>query len=151
METVNIVSNSFDAEQGMAGGSAINVAIKSGTNQYHGSLHWFHTNAALRARNFFNTTTGIPKNILNQGGYTIGGPIKKNKLFFFAAFQETSTRQSPTGLRAFVPTAAMLQGDFTTIAFDRGDDNQGRGTNDRSGDADRVHDGVGGELTAPAR
>ncbi|HTM47888.1 MAG TPA: TonB-dependent receptor [Bryobacteraceae bacterium] len=114
VETVNIVSNSFDAEQGMAGGSAINVAIKSGTNEYHGSLHWFHTNAALRARNFFNTTNGIPKNILNQGGYTIGGPIKKNKLFFFTDFERTVRREFRQAFRT-VPTDGLKRGDFSFL------------------------------------
>ena len=53
VETVNVVTNSFDAEQGMAGGAAVNVSIKSGTNEFHGTGHWFHTNSALRARNYF--------------------------------------------------------------------------------------------------
>jgi hypothetical protein len=114
VETVNIVSNSFDAEQGMAGGSAINVAIKSGTNEYHGSLHWFHTNAALRARNFFNTTNGIPKNILNQGGYTFGGPIKKNKLFIFTDWERTVRREFRSAFRT-VPTDGLKRGDFSFL------------------------------------
>ena len=53
VEVVNIVTNSFDAEQGMAGGAAVNVQIKSGTNEFHGSAHGFHTNSALKARNYF--------------------------------------------------------------------------------------------------
>ncbi|MGH9718774.1 MAG: TonB-dependent receptor domain-containing protein [Bryobacteraceae bacterium] len=114
VETVNIVSNSFDAEQGMAGGSAINVAIKSGANDYHGSLHWFHTNAALRARNFFNVTSGIPKNILNQGGYTVGGPIKKNKLFFFTDWEKTVRREFRSAFRT-VPTEGLRRGDFSFL------------------------------------
>lgn len=114
VEAVNIVSNSFDAEQGMAGGSAINVSIKSGTNDFHGTAHWFHTNSALRARNFFNTTTGIPKNILNQGGYTFGGPIKKNKLFFFTDWEKTVRREFRSALRT-VPVAAMRTGNFSAL------------------------------------
>ena len=80
VETVNIVTNSFDAEQGMAGGAAVSVSIKSGTNDYHGSGQWFHTDSALRARNYFFVGTEIPENILNQFGGTLGGPIKKNSL-----------------------------------------------------------------------
>lgn len=114
VESVNIVTNSFDAEQGMAGGSAINVAIKSGTNEYHGSAHWFHTNSALRARNFFNPTNGIPKNILNQAGYTIGGPIKKNKLFFFTDWERTVRREFRSVFQT-VPTDAMKRGDFSSL------------------------------------
>ena len=53
IETVNIVTNAFDAEQGMAGGAAVNVSIKSGTNQFHGSAHEFHTNSKLKARPYF--------------------------------------------------------------------------------------------------
>ena len=62
IEAVNLVSNSFDAEQGMAGGAAINVSIKSGTNQFHGSGHWYHTNSKAQARNFFFTAPQLPKN-----------------------------------------------------------------------------------------
>ena len=75
IEAVNLVSNSFDVEQGMAGGAAINVSIKSGTNQFHGSGHWYHTNSKVQARNFFFTAPQLPKNLLNQFGGTIGGPI----------------------------------------------------------------------------
>ncbi len=114
VEAVNIVSNSFDAEQGMAGGSAINVSIKSGTNDFHGTAHWFHTNSALRARNFFNATNGIPKNILNQGGYTAGGPIRKNKLFFFTDWERTVRREFRSTFQT-VPTEAMRRGDFSAL------------------------------------
>ena len=119
IETVNVVTNSFDAEQGMAGGAAMNVTIKSGTNQYHGSAHWFHTNSAFKARNYFYclyTCPGDPnhpaKNILNQAGGTIGGPIKKNKLFFFADWEETARRLNASGLKT-LPTAALKAGDFS--------------------------------------
>jgi len=114
VEAVNIVTNSMDAEQGMAGGSAINVAIKSGTNEFHGSTHWFHTNSHMRARNFFNTTGGIPKNILNQGGYTFGGPIKKNKLFFFTDWERTIRREFRQAFRT-VPTEGLRRGDFSFL------------------------------------
>src|SRR5258707_453676 len=90
VETVNVVSNSFDAEQGMAGGAAMNVTIKSGTNSFHGAGWEFLTNSALKARNYFYclySCTGdpnrAPKNVQNQFGGMFGGPIIKNKLFFF--------------------------------------------------------------------
>lgn len=114
VEAVNIVTNAFDAEQGMAGGSAINVAIKSGTNDYHGSLHWFHTNAAFRARNFFNVSSGIPKNILNQGGGTFGGRIIRNKLFFFTDWERTVRREFRSAFRT-VPDANLRTGDFSAV------------------------------------
>jgi hypothetical protein len=112
VEMVNIVTNSFDAEQGMAGGAAVSVSIKSGTNEYHGTGHWFHTNSALRARNYFFYGDQLPKNILNQFGGTFGGPIKKNKLFFFGSWERTVRRQNASAFRT-VPSAALRQGDFT--------------------------------------
>ena len=127
VEQVNIVSNSFDAEQGMAGGAAMNVTIKSGTNQFHGGGWEFHNNSALKARNYFYclySCTGdpnqAPKNIQNQFGGMIGGPIVKNKLFFFADWERTTRRQAASALRT-VPTAAMRKGDFNgtgTTLFD---------------------------------
>jgi len=102
IESVNIATNSFDAEQGAAGSTAVNVQIKSGTNQYHGSLHEFHHDSSLEARDFFfpktitiaGVTTPRPKNknVQNQFGGTIGGPIKKDKLFFFGDYERTLQR-----------------------------------------------------------
>ena len=118
VETVNVVSNSFDAEQGMAGGAAMNVTIKSGTNKFHGAGWEFLTNSALKARNYFYclySCTGdpnrAPKNVQNQFGGMFGGPIKKNKLFFFADWERTTRRQAASALRT-VPTAALRKGDF---------------------------------------
>jgi hypothetical protein len=82
LETVNVTTSAADAEQGMAGGSAITLVTKSGTNELHGSAFWYHDNQRLRARNFFFTPTTVkPVSIYNNFGGTIGGPIKKNKLF----------------------------------------------------------------------
>ena len=118
VETVNIVSNSFDAEQGMAGGAAMNVTIKSGTNSYHGGGWEFLTNSDLKARNYFYclySCTGdpnrAPKNVQNQFGAMFGGPIKKNKLFFFSDWERTERRQAASAFRT-VPTAALRTGDF---------------------------------------
>jgi len=112
IETVNIVTNGFDAEQGMAGGAVVNVQIKSGTNDFHGSGHWFHTNSQMKARPFFFFENRLPKNILNQWGGTFGGPIKKNKLFFFANWERTTRRQYAFAFRT-VPTDALKNGDFS--------------------------------------
>lgn len=111
IEAVNLVSNAFDAEQGMAGGAAINVTIKSGTNEFHGSGHWYHTNSAVQARNFFFTGSGLPKNLLNQFGGTFGGPIKKNKLFFFSNFERTTRRRFASAFRT-VPDSSLRTGNF---------------------------------------
>ena len=119
IETVNVVSNSFDAEQGMAGGAAMNVAIKSGTNQFHGAAWEYHTNSRLKARNYFYclySCSGDPnlpaKNLNNQFGLRLGGPIKRNKLFFFADWERTTRRQAASAFRT-IPTAALRNGDFT--------------------------------------
>jgi hypothetical protein len=93
IQEVNIVTNSFDAEQGLAGGAAINVITKSGTNAYHGAGWVYDTNSATQARSFFQTTPQVPKNILVQWGYAAGGPIIKNKLFFFTDLERTTQRQ----------------------------------------------------------
>jgi hypothetical protein len=115
IETVNVVTNSFDAEQGMAGGAAINVQIKSGTNQFHGSGHWFRTEQYLAARNYFQTDeTKFTKNRnnRNQFGGTFGGPILKDKLFFFVDYERTTQRQLAGPDTRTLPTAAMAMGDF---------------------------------------
>ena len=84
IEVVNVVTNSFDAEQGLAGGAAINLQIKSGTNAIHGSGFWYHNNQKLQAFPYFKAgLSQKPKFIYNQAGATIGGPIKKNKIFYF--------------------------------------------------------------------
>jgi hypothetical protein len=137
IETVNVVSSSFDAEQGMAGGAAMNVAIKSGTNAFHGAAWEFHTNSELKARNYFYCLYSCsgdpntpPKNLNNQFGVTLGGPIKKNKLFFFADWERTTRRQSASALRT-IPTTALRGGDFTGTGGRIYDPNTGKpdGTN----------------------
>ncbi|MCC7155844.1 MAG: TonB-dependent receptor [Bryobacterales bacterium] len=112
IETVNVVTNSFDAEQGLAGGAAINVQIKSGTNQMHGSAFWYHNDNNTKARPFFlPRTQDIPKLVYNQNGGTFGGPIKKDKLFYFASYEGTYDREF-AGALSTVPTVAMKAGNF---------------------------------------
>ena len=88
VETVNVVTNSFDAEQGMAGGAAVNVSIKSGTNDIHGSGFEFFRNDVLNANTWESNWQGADKSKVrwNQFGGTIGGPIKKDQLFFFGDY-----------------------------------------------------------------
>ncbi len=98
IETANVVTNSFDAEQGNAGGAVVNVQIKSGTNQFHGDAHELHTDNALVNLNYFQpSTTRKPLNVFNQFGGAIGGPIKKDKLFFFGDWESTRQVQAPNG------------------------------------------------------
>jgi Carboxypeptidase regulatory-like domain len=88
IETVNITSNSFDAETGLAGGAAVNVSIKSGTNDLHGSLFEYHNSNVTKAKPFFLPPgERKPKQIFNQMGGTIGGPILRQKLFFFGSYE----------------------------------------------------------------
>ena len=113
LETVNVVTNSFDAEQGLAGGSAINVQIKSGTNQLHGSAFEYHTNEQMRAQNYF-TPPGTPKGKwrYHQFGATLGGPVKRNKVFYFGSYESTRDRQNVTRTIS-VPTEALRRGDLS--------------------------------------
>ncbi len=113
IETVNITTDSFDAEQGMAGGAAVTVTTKSGTNQIHGVLFAFWDNNHLQARNFFYQRSSTPFSLHNIDGGTIGGPIKKNKLFFFGGWEGTWERTNYSSLFT-VPTEAMRRGDFST-------------------------------------
>jgi hypothetical protein len=116
IETVNVVSSSFDAEQGLAGGSAVNVQLRSGTNELHGSAFEFHNNNNTKARPFFlPRNQNKPKWVYNQFGGTIGGPIKRDKLFFFASYEAQFDRRFADGLYT-VPTAAMRTGDLTASA-----------------------------------
>jgi hypothetical protein len=116
IETVNVVSNSFDAEQGLAGGAAISVQIKSGTNNFRGSAFEYHTNEALRANNYFappGTTKGTWR--YHQYGGTLGGPIRRNKLFFFGSYEGTRDRQNVSETHT-VPTEALRRGDLSASA-----------------------------------
>jgi len=119
IETVNVVTNSFDAEQGQAGGAAMNVVVKSGTNSFHGSAHEFHFDQNLAARDYFQTDlTRFPKknrNNQNQFGGTFGGPIKRDKLFFFVDYERTTQRQLAGPDTRTLPTAAMAMGDFRNL------------------------------------
>src|SRR5712692_2306039 len=112
IESVSVSCNSFDAEQS-AGGGAVNITVKSGTNAVHGTLFEDHTNQHLKAYAWAaDRTQPNPKYINNQYGGTIGGPIKKDKLFYFASFEGTGLSQTAPFL-AQVPTAAMRTGDLS--------------------------------------
>jgi hypothetical protein len=117
IESVNVVTNNFDAEQGSAAGAAVNVQIKSGTNQIHGTGFEEFTNQALRTRNYFQTPLRLavkPKNIKHQYGGTIGGPIIKDKLFYFGDYQRTTQRGIGSSTLT-LPTTAMRGGDFSAF------------------------------------
>jgi hypothetical protein len=114
IEAVNITTNSFTAEQGLAGGAAVTVITKSGGNQLRGLLHHNHTNSAFAARNFFFLGQNVPLNLINQFGATLGGPIKKDKLFFFTSYEGMIQRQNYSTITS-VPNAAQRDGQFTGL------------------------------------
>ena len=113
IEAVNVVTNSMDAETGMAGGAAVNVLTKSGTNRFDGTLFEHHINSALKARNVFYFDPQKPKFNQNQWGGTLGGPIVRNKLFFFGSHERTN-RESNVSRFFTVPTAEARRGDFSS-------------------------------------
>src|SRR5271155_3728827 len=103
IEEFRIITNNFDAEYGNYSGGQINVVTKSGTNQFHGDLFEFNRNTALNGRDFFAPSIG--KFIQNQFGGIVGGPIKKDKVFFFADYQGSRSIIGPTSI-ASVPSLA---------------------------------------------
>ena len=114
LQEFKVETSALPAQYGHHSSAAVNGVTKSGTNSFHGGLFEFIRNGAVNARNTFSSTVDQLKR--NQFGGTIGGPILKNKLFFFAGVQGTIQRSAPALNIAFVPTAQMLQGDFTSIA-----------------------------------
>jgi Carboxypeptidase regulatory-like domain/TonB dependent receptor/TonB-dependent Receptor Plug Domain len=130
IESVNLVTNAFDADQGMAGAASVNVQIKSGTNTFKGSAYEYGVDSRLRSRAHFlptNLTKGSSS--VHQLGGTLGGPVVHNKFFFFFADEVLRQRtrggdaQGQTGTNGFstLPTAAMRQGDFSatgTVIYD---------------------------------
>jgi len=136
--TVNLDTNSFNAEQGLAGGASINVTTKSGSHDFHGTAWEFYQDAGLNARPYTATPQSsptIPKNVFNQFGFNIGGPVYipkiltgKQKLFFFDNFERTTRRQLISGTLT-VPDANMIAGNFSEVAaFDPLYDPQPGGT-----------------------
>jgi hypothetical protein len=114
LQEFKVENSGSSANSGIRSGGAVAAVTKSGTNEIHGDGFEFVRNYDFNARNFFASKRDSLKR--NQYGGTIGGPIQKDKLFFFAGYQGTRTRSDPTGVSSFVPTAQMLAGDFTTIA-----------------------------------
>jgi len=112
LQEFDVRTSGLTAEIGT--GSAVAAVTKSGTNEFHGDAFDFVRNDLFNARNYFAIKNSTLKR--NQFGGTIGGPIRQGKLFFFAGYQETTIRQDPANVQAFLPTAAMLAGDWTTVA-----------------------------------
>ena len=116
IQEVNVVTSSYDAEQGLAGGSAINVQIKSGTNEVHGSGFEYHSDQHLKAwpESVPSGQSEKPKLVENQFGGTVGGPIKKDKLFYFVSYEGSYDHRN-VQKKVTVPTDAMRAGDFSSF------------------------------------
>src|SRR5262245_26488711 len=113
LQEFKVEASGMSAQNGMHSGGAVNAVTKQGTNEIHGSAFEFVRNYLFNARNYFALSRDSLKR--NQFGGTLGGPVVPNKLFFFGGYQGTTTRSDPGDTIRFVPTAAMLGGDFTTI------------------------------------
>ena len=109
VQEFRVVTSDFTAEYGRAGGGVINVTTKSGTNQFHGSLYEFNRVSALAANTYQNDANGVAKPgfTRNQFGYSIGGPIVKNKLFFFSSTEWTRVRSSATNTQSIIDPAFL--------------------------------------------
>ena len=106
----SVETSSLPARNGLHPGGLVNAVTRSGSNQWHGTAFEFVRNGSVNATNFFGKPDSLKR---NQFGGTIGGRVKRDKLFFFFGFQQSNIRQDPTNSTAYVPTAAMLGGDFT--------------------------------------
>jgi len=107
IQEMNVLTSNYDAEYGSAAGAVTIVETKSGTNQFHGDAFEYLQNTNLNANNFFNNSQGLPRPALhyNQFGATFGGPIRKNKTFFFGDYQGTR-RGEPETYTSTIPTIA---------------------------------------------
>jgi hypothetical protein len=149
VQEVNISTNSMDAEQGMVNGAAINVTIKSGTNQFHGEAHEFHTDDGMKNKNYFIAPgTKKPLNVFNQYGGSLGGPIIRNKLFFFGDWEGSRQSQQAASPNQTVPygslnyATALAAGYFDFSTF---------GVVDANGDPAHIYDPLTGAANGAGR
>ncbi len=115
VEEVNVQTANYNVQKGLTAGAATDVITKSGTNQFHGQLYGYHTDASLDAQNtFVHTASGKkPHNVQNNDGVAIGGPIVKNKVFFFGNWDGFYQRQSAAD-QNLIPPTDMRSGDFSS-------------------------------------
>jgi len=111
LEEFSLQTSAYSADRGRNAGAIMNAVTRSGTNQFHGTAFEFLRNEKLNARNFFANT--IPPFKRNQFGGTFGGPVRRDKTFFFGSYQRTSERSSPGALNPTVLTAAERRGDWS--------------------------------------
>jgi outer membrane receptor protein involved in Fe transport len=113
LEEFSIQTNAYGADRGRNAGAFMTAVTKSGTNQFHGTLFEFVRNEKMNARNFFANT--VPPFKRNQFGATLGGPIQRDRTFFFFSWQSTYERSAPGAVTATVPTAEQRLGDFSAL------------------------------------
>jgi hypothetical protein len=113
VQEFKVVTNGYSAEYGRSMGGVVTVTTKSGTNDLHGTLFFFGRNEAVDARNYFTPATASkPPFKRDQYGFSVGGPVKKNRAFLFGDVQWTKVRQSQVNINS-VPPLPWRQGDFT--------------------------------------
>ncbi len=112
LQEFTIQSSNYGAQYGGAG-ALVQLSTRSGTNQVHGSAYEFLRNTVLNAKNYFQQT--VPPFKLNQFGGTVGGPILKDRTFFFFSAEDLQQRSSPNPISITVPTAPELRGDFSAL------------------------------------
>ena len=108
-----VISNNFDSRYGYSPSAIVTIQTKSGTNAFHGGVFEFLRNTDLNAADYFSHNVSTLKR--NQFGGYVGGPILKDKLFFFVNYQGTRATQAGSANSTFTPTQAMLNGDFTAV------------------------------------
>ena len=111
VQEFKVQNNSFSAEFGNNGGTILNMLLKQGSNNFHGSGWWYGQRAAFDARDYFNSGEK-PDHVRDQYGFSLGGPIKKSKTFFFVDFEKVR-QQDPINLEGIVPTDLERRGDFS--------------------------------------
>jgi Carboxypeptidase regulatory-like domain/TonB dependent receptor len=118
IQEFKIQTRTYSSEFGNSAGAVVNASIKSGTNGFHGDLFEYLRNASLDGNYWANNRSNVPRGRFsqNQFGGTIGGPILKDKLFFFGDFERFTSRQSTT-IQSTVPTPLMKQGNFTELPY----------------------------------
>ena len=125
IDEFRVISNTFDAEYGRNSGAVVNVVTKSGTNQWHGDVYEYFRNTVLNAQGFFNTVK--PQENQNQFGGTFGGPLKKDRTFFFLSYEGRRIRQGISGQTVIVPTPQERNGIFNVSGLTANDGNPGFG------------------------
>lgn len=114
IQEFNLQSSNYTAEYGNSSGGVVNIVTKSGTNEIHGALFEFLRNGSMNARQFFAPEQDKLKR--NQFGGSLGGPILKDRLFYYGTYQGTRVRNQPAGRIQFVPTAEQRNGDFSSLS-----------------------------------